>query len=64
MRDAGGKHARERIGKVVAHRLATVHGIGRIIVLKHGRIVEDGTGDELVAKNGIYAALYRDAQAG
>ena len=48
---------------IVTHRLATVHGIGRIIVLKDGRIVEDGTGDELVAKNGIYAALYRDAQA-
>jgi ABC-type multidrug transport system fused ATPase/permease subunit len=31
--------------------------------MKEGRIVEDGTGAELVAKNGIYAALYRDAQA-
>ena len=55
---------RGRTTLIVTHRLATVHGIGRIIVLKHGRIVEDGTGDELVAKNGIYAALYRDAQAG
>ena len=55
---------RGRTTLIVTHRLATVHGIGRIIVLKKGRIVEDGTGDELVAKNGIYAALYRDAQAG
>ena len=55
---------RGRTTLIVTHRLATVHAIGRIIVLKNGRIVEDGTGDELVAKNGIYAALYRDAQAG
>lgn len=49
---------------IVTHRLATVHAIGRIIVIKGGRIVEDGTGPDLVEKNGIYAALYRDAQAG
>ena len=49
---------------IVTHRLATVHAIGRIIVIKEGRIVEDGTGPDLVEKNGIYAALYRDAQAG
>lgn len=55
---------RGRTTLIVTHRLATVHGIGRVIVLKNGRIVEDGTGDELVAKGGIYAALYRDAQAG
>jgi ABC-type multidrug transport system fused ATPase/permease subunit len=55
---------RGRTTLIVTHRLATVHAIGRIIVLKNGRIVEDGTGDALVAKNGIYAALYRDAQAG
>jgi ATP-binding cassette subfamily B protein/subfamily B ATP-binding cassette protein MsbA len=54
---------RGRTTLIVTHRLATVHGIGRIIVMKEGRIVEDGTGAELVAKNGIYAALYRDAQA-
>lgn len=55
---------RGRTTLIVTHRLATVHGIGRIVVLKEGRIVEDGTGPELVEKNGIYAALYRDAQAG
>jgi ATP-binding cassette subfamily B protein/subfamily B ATP-binding cassette protein MsbA len=55
---------RGRTTLIVTHRLATVHAIGRIIVLKEGRIVEDGTGSDLVAKNGIYAALYRDAQAG
>jgi ATP-binding cassette subfamily B protein/subfamily B ATP-binding cassette protein MsbA len=55
---------RGRTTLIVTHRLATVHAIGRIIVLKEGRIVEDGTGPGLVAKGGIYAALYRDAQAG
>jgi ATP-binding cassette subfamily B protein/subfamily B ATP-binding cassette protein MsbA len=48
---------------IVTHRLTTVHGLGRIVVLKDGRIAEDGTGPELVAKNGVYAALYRDAMA-
>jgi ATP-binding cassette subfamily B protein/subfamily B ATP-binding cassette protein MsbA len=55
---------RGRTTLIVTHRLATVHGIGRIIVLKEGRIVEDGTGPALVAKGGIYAALHRDARAG
>lgn len=55
---------RGRTTLIVTHRLATVHAIGRIIVIKGGRIVEDGTGPDLVEKNGIYAALYRDAQAG
>jgi ATP-binding cassette subfamily B protein len=48
---------------IVTHRLTTVHGLGRIVVLKDGRIAEDGTGPELLAKNGVYAALYRDAMA-
>lgn len=55
---------RGRTTLIVTHRLATVHAVGRIIVIKDGRIVEDGSGPDLVARNGIYAALYRDAQAG
>jgi len=43
--------------------LTTVHGLGRIVVLKDGRLVEDGSGPELLSKNGVYAALYRDAMA-
>jgi ATP-binding cassette subfamily B protein len=40
-----------------------VHGLGRILVLKNGRIVEDGSGAELLARGGVYADLYRDAMA-
>jgi ATP-binding cassette, subfamily B, bacterial len=54
---------RGRTTLIVTHRLTTVHGLGRIVVLKDGRLVEDGSGPELLAKNGVYAALYRDAMA-
>jgi ATP-binding cassette subfamily B protein len=42
---------------VIAHRLATVQQADRIIVLDHGRLVEQGTHDQLVAANGVYARL-------
>jgi ATP-binding cassette subfamily B protein/subfamily B ATP-binding cassette protein MsbA len=43
---------------IVTHRLATIHGVDRIVVLQHGRIVEQGTGVDLLAKGGVYATLY------
>ena len=54
---------RGRTTLIITHRLTTVHGLGRIIVLKNGCLVEDGTGPELLALNGVYAALYRDTNA-
>ena len=42
---------------VIAHRLATVKAVDRLIVMKAGRIVEQGTHDELIARGGVYAGL-------
>lgn len=48
---------KERTTLVVAHRLATVQKANRILVLDHGRLVEQGTHAELVERGGIYARL-------
>ncbi|MBT5943192.1 MAG: ABC transporter ATP-binding protein [Rhodospirillaceae bacterium] len=47
-----------RTGIVIAHRLATVRGADRIIVLQNGRVVETGAHAELVNQGGLYARLY------
>jgi ATP-binding cassette subfamily B protein/subfamily B ATP-binding cassette protein MsbA len=49
---------RGRTTLIATHRLATIHGLDQIIVLEHGRIVEQGRGPELIARGGIYAKLY------
>ena len=43
---------------MIAHRLATVRGADRIIVLQDGRAIEEGTHGQLMEKAGLYARLY------
>ena len=50
---------RQRTSIIVAHRISTVREADRIFVVDDGRIAESGTHDQLVARNGLYAAMYR-----
>jgi ATP-binding cassette, subfamily B, bacterial len=53
---------RGRTTLIITHRLATVHGLSRIVVLERGAIAEVGTGPELLARNGVYATMYKAGQ--
>ncbi|HEV3058599.1 MAG TPA: ABC transporter ATP-binding protein [Vicinamibacterales bacterium] len=50
---------RERTSIIVSHRISTVRRADQILVLDDGRIVERGTHDELVARNGLYAEMHK-----
>lgn len=57
-----------RTAVVIAHRLSTIRDADDIVVIDHGRMVEEGTHEELLAKKGLYANLYavqfKDASEG
>ncbi|MFH7243156.1 MAG: ABC transporter ATP-binding protein [Spirulina sp.] len=48
-----------RTAIIIAHRLSTIRNVDRILVLKHGELVEQGSHDELLALDGLYSSLYR-----
>ena len=48
-----------RTSIIIAHRLSTIKNADRIIVLDKGKLAEDGTHEELMEKNGLYAHLYQ-----
>jgi ATP-binding cassette subfamily B protein len=50
----------ERTAFIIAHRLSTIRDADLIVVLEHGRVIEQGSHDELLEKRGLYTSLYGD----
>ncbi|MBQ7052687.1 MAG: ABC transporter ATP-binding protein [Clostridia bacterium] len=59
IQDAFAKMMQGRTSFIVAHRLSTIRSADVILVMKDGRVIEQGTHEELLAGNGFYAELYR-----
>ena len=55
---------KNRTTLIVAHRLSTINRADKIIVMQHGRVIEQGNHQELLAKDGRYAQLYKGQQMG
>lgn len=51
-----------RTAKIIAHRLSTVAIADRVLVMEHGRVIEDGSPAELIVVDGKFAALHRECQ--
>jgi len=56
--------ARGRTTLIIAHRLSTIRSADRILVIQDGVVAEQGSHQELMAKNGVYATLYRTQNLG
>jgi ATP-binding cassette subfamily B protein len=50
----------ERTAFIIAHRLSTIRDADLIVVLEHGRVIEQGSHEELLARRGLYTSLYGD----
>jgi ATP-binding cassette subfamily B protein/subfamily B ATP-binding cassette protein MsbA len=55
---------RGRTTLLITHRIATIHDMAKIVVMRNGKVVEVGAGPELVARGGVYAELYHSANLG
>src|SRR3989344_4078145 len=64
IQNALGKLMKSRTTLVIAHRLSTIRSVDRIVVMNKGRIIENGTHDELLGKKGLYAQLWTLQQNG
>lgn len=58
IQDALGRLMKDRTGIVIAHRLSTIRHADRILVMRHGELIDSGTHEELMARDGYYRNLY------